>query len=136
MPFSRARPERRANLTVITGAQVTRILLTQGHRRPRRRGRRVPNREDGDHRSVLSARKEVILSAGAVGSPQILLLSGIGPKSELEAVGVACRLDSPHVGKHLKDHLYLGLVFPAPGVGDLDDRDRSSRWVPTPDASA
>ncbi len=72
--------------------------------------------EDGTT-EVLSARKEVILSAGAVGSPQILLLSGIGPKSELESVGVACRLDSPHVGKHLKDHLYLGLVFPAPGVG-------------------
>ena len=56
-------------------------------------------------------------SAGAVGSPQILLLSGIGPKDELEAVGVACRRDSPHVGKHLKDHLQLALVFPAPGAG-------------------
>ena len=44
-------------------------------------------------------------------------LSGIGPKQELEAVGVACQLDSPHVGKHLKDHLQVGLVFPAPGVG-------------------
>ena len=63
-------------------------------------------------------------SAGAVGSPQILLLSGIGPRRELEAVGVPCQLDSPDVGKHLKDHLQVGLFFPAPGVGHLDDRDR------------
>jgi choline dehydrogenase-like flavoprotein len=67
--------------------------------------------------SVALATKEVVLSAGAVGSPQILLLSGIGPKDELEAVGVPCQLDSPDVGKHLKDHLEVGLVFPAPGVG-------------------
>jgi choline dehydrogenase-like flavoprotein len=67
--------------------------------------------------SVAVANNEVVLSAGAVGSPQILLLSGIGPKRELEAVGVACQLDSPHVGKHLKDHLQVILAFPAPGVG-------------------
>ena len=66
---------------------------------------------------VARADKEVVLSAGAVGSPQILLLSGIGPKRELEAVGVPCQLDAPDVGKHLKDHLQVGLVFPAPGVG-------------------
>ena len=66
---------------------------------------------------VALATKEVVLSAGAVGSPQILLLSGVGPKHELEAVGVPCQLDSPHVGKHLKDHLQLILAFPAPGVG-------------------
>jgi len=52
-----------------------------------------------------------------VGSPQILLLSGIGPKRELEAAGVACRLDAAEVGKHLKDHLQVGLLFPAPGAG-------------------
>ena len=63
------------------------------------------------------ARKEVVLSAGAVGSPQLLLLSGIGPKDELEAAGVPCRLDLPEVGKHLKDHLQVALFFPAPGVG-------------------
>ena len=54
---------------------------------------------------------------GAVGSPQILLLSGVGPRAELEAVGVPCLLDAPDVGKHLKDHLQVGLFFPAPGAG-------------------
>jgi choline dehydrogenase-like flavoprotein len=52
-----------------------------------------------------------------VGSPQILLLSGIGPKDELASVGVTCRVDAPDVGKHLKDHLQVGLMFPAPGSG-------------------
>jgi len=45
------------------------------------------------------------------------LLSGIGPRQQLEAVGVACLLDQPHVGKHLKDHLMVPLYFPAPELG-------------------
>ena len=70
----------------------------------------------GEIREV-RADKEVILSAGAIGSPHLLMLSGIGPRAELEAAGVACALDQPHVGKHLKDHLQIALFFPAPGVG-------------------
>ena len=64
---------------------------------------RVPS--DDGATVVAEAVKEVILRAGAVGFTQILMLSGIGPKSELEAVGVACRLDAAEVGKHLIDHL-------------------------------
>jgi len=67
--------------------------------------------------STARASKEVVLSAGAVGSPQILLLSGVGPKAELESVGIPCQVDLPDVGKHLKDHLQVGLSFDAPGVG-------------------
>ena len=59
----------------------------------------------------------MVLSAGAIGSPHLLMLSGIGPREELEAAGVACVVDSPHVGKHLKDHLLLPLFFAAPGLG-------------------
>jgi choline dehydrogenase-like flavoprotein len=70
----------------------------------------------GETRTAVAA-KEVVLSAGAIGSPHVLLLSGIGPRSELEAMGIACHVDSPHVGKHLKDHLQVALFFPAPGVG-------------------
>ena len=66
---------------------------------------------------TLKATKEIILSAGAVGSPHILMLSGIGSRRELEAVGVDCLLDQPHVDKHLKDHLYTPLVFEAAGLG-------------------
>ena len=99
---------------VISGAQVTRVIL-EGDPGLTRRG--VEYRAANGETAVAVATKEVVLSAGAVGSPQILLLSGIGPRNELEAVGVACRLDSPHVGKHLKDHLQIVLLFPAPGVG-------------------
>jgi choline dehydrogenase-like flavoprotein len=44
-------------------------------------------------------------------TPNLLLRSGIGPKAELKAAGVECAVDSPHVGKHLKDHLYLSIPF-------------------------
>ena len=66
---------------------------------------------------TVHARREVILSAGAVGSPHILMLSGIGPRRELEAAGIPCRLDLPAVGKHLKDHVQAPMIFAAPGVG-------------------
>jgi choline dehydrogenase-like flavoprotein len=110
--FLEGEAEQRPNLEVICGAQVTRVILDGGLR-----ATGVEYRTAGGETLVAEAAKEVILSAGAVGSPQILLLSGIGPKNELEAVGVPCRLDAPDVGKHLKDHLQVGLVFPAPGVG-------------------
>ena len=113
--FLEGETEQRSNLTIITEAQVTRLLL-EGHG-PNLAVRGVEYRNADGEVVDATARKEVVLSAGAVGSPQILLLTGIGPKDELEAVGVACRLDAPDVGKHLKDHLQLGLFFPAPGVG-------------------
>jgi choline dehydrogenase len=107
--------ERRANLTIITGAQVTRVILegSPGHMITRGVEYRSAT---GETRAALAA-KEVVLSGGAIGSPQLLLLSGIGPRRELEAAGVPCHIDSPHVGKHLKDHLQVALFFPAPGVG-------------------
>jgi choline dehydrogenase len=105
----------RENLTVITRAQVERILLESGGSGLRASG--VSYRTaDGGTATVL-AEREVVLSAGSIGSPQLLLLSGIGPSAELAAVGVTCLVDNPHVGKHLKDHLHVPLVFPAPGVG-------------------
>jgi choline dehydrogenase len=113
--FLEGEVEQRPNLEVICGAQVTRVILEDGPGGLRATG--VEYRSDDGTTVVARAAKEVILGAGAVGSPQILMLSGIGPKSELEAVGVACRLDAAEVGKHLKDHLQVGLLFPAPGVG-------------------
>ncbi len=74
-------------------------------------------RDADGRRATLFADREVVVSAGAIGSPQLLLLSGIGPSEELAAVGVECLLDNAHVGKHLKDHLHVPLVFAAPGVG-------------------
>ncbi|MGH9273924.1 MAG: GMC family oxidoreductase [Acidimicrobiales bacterium] len=107
--------EQRPNLEVICGAQVTRVVLEVGPGQLRATG--VEYRTADGATAVAQAAKEVVLSAGAVGSPHILMLSGIGPKAALDAAGVACQLDAPDVGKHLKDHLQVGLVFPAPGIG-------------------
>ncbi len=113
--FLEGSTEERPNLTLITHAQVTRIIIDSDSGQAAATGVAY---QTGDGSSSLAlATKEVILSAGAVGSPQILLLSGVGPKAELEAVGVSCLVDLPEVGKHLKDHLELGLTFDAPGVG-------------------
>ncbi len=107
--------EQRPNLAVICGAHVTRVMLEGRPGSLRATG--VEYRTADGEVVIAQAAKELILSAGAVGSPQILMLSGIGPRSELEAVGVTCQLDAPDVSKHLKDHLQVGLFFPAPGAG-------------------
>ncbi|SDR60136.1 choline dehydrogenase [Rhizobiales bacterium GAS113] len=109
--FLEGEPEQRPNLTIITGAQATRVILEELE------AKGLEYRTKAGETRTARARKEVIVSAGAVGSPHLLLLSGIGPRAELEAVGVPCVLNSPHVGKHLKDHIHIPLFFPAPGVG-------------------
>ena len=113
--FLEGEAEQRSNLEVICGAQVTRVLLDSISGRLTAVGVEYST-ADGEIAAVMADR-EVVLSAGAIGSPQIMMLSGIGPRDTLDAVGVECVLDSPHVGKHLKDHLQVALVFPAPGVG-------------------
>ena len=107
--------EKRSNLTIITGAQVTRVLLEGAPGQMAATG--VEYRVGGGETRTAFATREVISSGGAIGSPHLLMLSGIGPRAELEASGITCQVDSPHVGKHLKDHLHVGLFFPAPGVG-------------------
>jgi len=113
--FLEGEPERRPNLAIVTGATVTRVLLEDVGGRLTATG--VEFHTATGERRALRATREVVLSAGAIGSPHLLLRSGIGPRPELDAAGVACRLDAPHVGKHLKDHLHVAMVFPAPGVG-------------------
>jgi len=109
--FLAGEAEGRPNLRIITGAQATRLILegliAVG----------VEYRAKDGSTHAARASKEVILSAGAIGSPHLLMLSGIGPRAELEAAGVPCVLDQPHVGKHLQDHVQVPLFFPAPGVG-------------------
>jgi choline dehydrogenase-like flavoprotein len=113
--FLEGEPESRSNLRIITGASATRVIFDDQHDEPTAKGIEYVA-GSGVVETVL-ARKEVVLCAGAIGSPHLLMLSGIGPRSELESVGVRCLLDQPHVGKHLKDHIMVHLVFPAPGLG-------------------
>ncbi len=88
---------RRANLTVATGALVTRIAVRGG------RAVGVEYARAGRHHSVRAA-SEVVLAAGAYGSPQLLMLSGIGPADELRATGIEPLHDLPGVGRELADH--------------------------------
>lgn len=112
--FLEGETQARENLTILTGVHVTRVLLENGAEGPTATG--VEYRDASGKTHAVFAAKEVISSAGAVGSPQLLMLSGIGPSAELEAAGVPCRVDSPHVGKHLKDHLHVALAYPARGA--------------------
>jgi choline dehydrogenase len=92
---------RRGNLTVWTGIQASRILIENG------RAAGVEYFQKGSTQQVRASR-EVILSAGAIGSPQLLLLSGIGPLKQLEAQGISVQADLPGVGENLQDHLSVG----------------------------
>src|SRR6266849_8722827 len=123
--FLEGEPERRPNLTIITGAQATRVILAGNAGQLIAEG--VEYRTASGEVRAAHAGKEVILSAGAIGSPHLLLLSGIGPRQELERVGVPCLLDQPHVGKHLIDHLMVPLFFPAPGAGVSNNEVALSR---------
>ncbi|MES2127304.1 MAG: GMC family oxidoreductase N-terminal domain-containing protein, partial [Pseudomonadota bacterium] len=96
----------RPNLTVITGAQATRVLF-EG-----KRAVGVAYRKDGRELQVGAAR-EVLLSGGAINSPQLLLLSGVGPKAELARHGIAQVHELPGVGENLQDHLDILIVHKA-----------------------
>lgn len=88
----------RPNLHVVTGALAQRIVIKGGH------ATGVQFRVRGNDRMV-HARREVLLCGGAVNSPQLLMLSGIGPASELARHGIAVKADLPGVGRNLQDHL-------------------------------
>ena len=95
---------KRPNLTVLTDVQVDKVLLSQG------RATHVKARWQGvDH--AFAARREIILCAGAIGSPGILQRSGIGPRPLLESLGITVQHELPGVGGNLQDHLQLRLIF-------------------------
>ena len=94
----------RANLSVHTHLQVHRILISNGQAHGVQ-GQRL------DQSFRITARREVILSAGAYNSPQLLMLSGIGPADLLSGLGIAVSLDQPEVGRNLQDHPASYLTF-------------------------
>ena len=96
--------QRRANLQLQTGAHVTQVLFD---------GRRASGVAYLRHGVPMQcrARHEVILAGGAINSPQILQLSGVGPAAALQALGIALVADSPAVGAHLQDHLCIDHVY-------------------------
>jgi choline dehydrogenase len=108
----------RSNLVVETHAMVEGLTME---------GRRVTGltfRQGATKRSVV-ARREVVLAAGAIGSPQILQLSGVGPGALLQKYGIDVRHDLPGVGENLQDHLQVRCAYKVSGVKTMNQRYQS-----------
>jgi choline dehydrogenase-like flavoprotein len=78
---------------------------------------------------LVHATREIVLSAGAIGTPQILLLSGIGPTADLTALGISTIIDNPSVGNNLSDHALLTNNFAVSGSDTLDDIVRGTTFA-------
>ena len=113
---------RRPNVTVRSGARAVGLALRDG----RAIGVEVAH---GRSISTVRAEREVILAAGAINTPRLLLLSGIGPAEELSASGVAVRHDLPGVGRHLMDHLNSNVHLALKDPISYDGLDRFPRML-------
>ncbi|MGI4880270.1 MAG: GMC family oxidoreductase, partial [Janthinobacterium lividum] len=112
----------RPNLSVEVGALTTRVILQQG--------RAVGiEYEQGGVQHVAQATREVILSGGAFNSPQLLLLSGIGPGEELRDNGIEVHCDLPGVGRNLQDHASVASLYEASGPFTFDNQLRADRMA-------
>jgi choline dehydrogenase len=111
---------RRPNLHLATGARVTRVLVEHGRAvgvEFLRRGKL----------ETLRARHEVILSAGALATPKLLMLSGIGPAAHLAEHGIEVLQDLPGVGQNLQDHIEISLIYQLNGPHSYD-RYKKLHW--------
>jgi choline dehydrogenase len=97
----------RRNLTVLTGALARRLIFTG------RRASGLVIRQDGEERR-LSARREIVLAGGTINSPQLLMLSGVGPAQKLRDLGIEVVHDLPGVGQNLQDHAAIPLTMHDP----------------------
>ncbi|MBY6116934.1 GMC family oxidoreductase N-terminal domain-containing protein [Mameliella alba] len=109
--------ETRPNLTVMTGAQALRVLVDK------ERATGLEYLKDG-RREQVRAGREVILSSGAIGSPRLLMLSGIGPADHLRDLGIDVVHDLPGVGANLQDHIDLCAISELTGPHSYDGWDR------------
>jgi choline dehydrogenase len=113
----------RANLTVMTDAHVERIIIEQAREGRTATGVRLRN---GDGSSqTLGARSEVVLAAGAIGSPQLLQVSGVGPAALLAEHGIELCHDLPGVGENLHDHLQVRTIYTVNNTVTLNRRANS-----------
>jgi choline dehydrogenase len=108
----------RANLEVVTGALVDRVVIEDG------RAVGIAYRQGGAEQ-MARADGEVLLAAGAIGSPAVLERSGIGDAARLSAIGIAPLIDRPEVGGNLQDHLQLRCAYRVSNVTTLNARASS-----------
>ena len=111
----------RPNLVVMTHAQVLKINIAQVEGKTRATGVQVRTRQDPMEQTI-TARREVILSAGAINSPQLLQVSGLGPAQLLKAHGIDVIQDLPGVGENLHDHLQVRIIYKVSNTRTLNQR--------------
>ncbi|MCO6414963.1 GMC family oxidoreductase N-terminal domain-containing protein [Siccirubricoccus sp. KC 17139] len=111
---------RRPNLTLLDNALALRVVVEDG------RAAGIAIRRDGAEQ-VIRARREVVLAAGAIGSPQLLMLSGFGPGAALQAMGIPMLRDMPGIGANLQDHYIIRLGFRL-GARRLSANHRIAGW--------
>jgi choline dehydrogenase len=122
MSAARGFLRRQNGVEVRTGAEVDRLLW---------QGERAVGAALVDGTEIRVARG-VVLCAGSIGSPAILMRSGIGPRDDLAALGIAVRHDAPGVGENLHDHPGVGLHHEGPGSGYGLERAQWPRWAAAP----
>jgi choline dehydrogenase len=113
----------RSNLAVRTGALVERVAIETRDGVPRATG--VVVRFEGDGVRTVRARREVLLAAGSIGSPQLLQLSGVGPTALLRQHGIDVVADAPGVGTNLHDHLQIRSIYKVRNTRTLNRRART-----------
>ncbi|WP_448956679.1 GMC family oxidoreductase [Labrys neptuniae] len=103
----------RRNLRVLTKTAVTRVIIEKG---------RAVGVEciQGSTKRLYRARREVILSSGAIATPKLLMLSGIGPAAQLSRQGIRVHADLPGVGQNLQDHTEISLIYQLNGPHSYD----------------
>lgn len=111
----------RPNFEMWTGVQAQRLLLSEGGPQGRSQCTGVEVRTpQGTESALLAPGGEVLLAAGAIGSPQLLQLSGLGPGDLLQSLGIAVHRELPGVGANLQDHLQIRAVFKVQDVSTLN----------------
>ena len=114
--------QQRPNLTVMTEATVESLSLSQNPDGIRATGVKLLHK---GQRLEIQAAKEVLLAAGAVASPQLLQLSGIGPQNELQSHSIAVRHNLEGVGHNLQDHLQIRTIYQVDNTVTLNERART-----------
>jgi len=117
----------RPNFELWTGAQVRRLVLTRNDEGGLRCDGALVHTPTGEQTVTLSPGGELLLAAGAIGSPQILQLSGLGPAALLQQHGIELQQDLPGVGANLQDHLQIRAVFKVSGAKTLNT-SAASLW--------
>jgi len=98
--------KKRPNLQIITHAQVEKVEISEG------RATGVVYTDRSGTRQTVSANREIVLSGGAINSPQILMLSGVGEAAQLSEHGIEVKKDAQGVGKNMQDHLQARAEIP------------------------